>query len=357
MAENDNGHTCLLVAIAKLNVAGFTDENMKRLGNISEQFLSYESFDLAEKCARKNKENKRRDIIAFLKENDTPEKRKQALMKISDSVRNKTFTSSEVKKTERFTGGKWRTICTVPYYPDRILHFAIYNAIKDRVSKTFIKDMYSYDKGIHELTCNLQRAIKQWNKDERIYILSIDVAKYYDSIDTEILSSQIKRLIKDKTILWIIEEILESHKGVVIGMLLSTIFSSLYLTTFDRWCKETLKAKHYFRFADDFIILHSDKDHLKEIAWRMMHYLHYNLKLKARYYNIFDIEKRALDYCGYVHYRTHTFIRKETKQKFVKNRHKPNSVASYMGMLKWCNSKHLIYKTLMLDNGKKYTNI
>ena len=329
---------------------------MKRLGNISEQFLSYESFDLAERMARKNKENKRADICRFLKENNTQEKRKRALMSISDAVRTRTFVSSEVKKAERFTGGKWRTICTVPYFPDRILHFAIYNAIKDRVSKTFIKDMYSYDKGIHELTCNIQKVIREWDKDEKIYVLSIDITKYYDSIDTGILLKQIKRLIKDKTILWIIEEILNSHKAVVIGMLLSTIFSSLYLTAFDRWSKECLKARHYFRFADDFIVLHDDKKFLKEIAWRMMNHLFYNLKLDARYSNIFDIEKRPLDYCGYVHYRTHTLIRKETKQKFIKNRHKPKSVASYMGMLKWCNSKHLIYKTLILDNGKKCTN-
>lgn len=329
---------------------------MKRLGNIVETFLTYEFFDNAERCARKGKENTRRDIQAFLKEYNTPEKRMDALMDIVESVRNRTFKSSDVIKNERFTGGKWRTICTVPYYPDRILHFAIFNAIKDRVSKSFIKDMYSYDKGVHELVHNVRGVIDNWDKTMPIKILSIDIRKFYDSMCIDVLLAQLHRLIKDKTLMWMIEEILRSHGNVVIGMLMSTIFSSLYLTHFDRWAKEELKVKHYYRFADDFIVLHQDEKFLKQIAWRMMHYLFYNLKLEARYFNIFDIEKRPLDYCGYVHYRTHTLIRTKTKKKFVKNRHKPKSVTSYMGMLKWCNSRNLIHKIITLDNGKKRTN-
>lgn len=328
----------------------------KRLGNTEDRFLTYEWFDHAEICARKNKMHKRRDIIEFHKKYNTPEKRRGALMAIVESIRNRTYKSSEVVKMERFTGGKWRIICTVDYYPDRIVHFAIFNMIKDRLSKTFIKDMYSYDKGIHELTYNIRGVIESWDSSLPVKILSIDIRKFYDSMCIEVLIAQLRRLIKDRTLLWIIEEILRSHGNVVIGMLLSTIFSSLYLTPFDRWVKEELKVKHYYRFADDFIVLHHDEKFLKEIAWRMMNYLFYNLKLDARYSNIFDIEKRPLDYCGYVHYRTHTLIRKETKQKFIKSRHKPKSVASYLGMLKWCNSKHLIYKTLILDNGKKCTN-
>lgn len=328
----------------------------KRLGNVEDRFLTYEWFDYAEICARKNKMNKRRDIIEFHKKHNTPEKRKDALMVIVESIRNRTYKSSEVIKMERFTGGKWRVICTVDYYPDRIVHFAIFNMIKERLSKTFIKDMYSYDKGVHELTYNVRNVIRNWGPSKPINVLSIDIRKFYDSMCVDVLLAQLHRLIKDRTLLWIIEEILRSHGNVVIGMLLSTIFSSLYLTPFDRWVKDELKVKHYYRFADDFIVLHHDEKFLKQIAWRMMHYLFYNLKLEARYFNIFDIEKRPLDYCGYVHYRTHTLIRKETKQKFIKSRHKPKSVASYMGMLKWCNSKHLIYKTLILDNGKKCTN-
>lgn len=325
----------------------------KRLGNVEDRFLTYEWFDYAEICARKNKMNKRRDIIEFHKRYNTPEKRKDALMVIVESIRNRTYKSSEVIKMERFTGGKWRVICTVDYSPDRIVHFAIFNMIKERLSKTFIKDMYSYDKGVHELTYNIRGVIESWDSSLPVKILSIDIRKFYDSMCIEVLLAQLRRLIKDRTLLWLIEEILRSHGNVVIGMLLSTIFSSLYLTSFDRWVKEELKVKHYYRFADDFIVLHHDEKFLKQIAWRMMNYLFYNLKLDARYFNIFDIEKRPLDYCGYVHYRTHVKIRKETKKKFIKNRHKPESVASYLGMLKWCNSRHLIYKTIILNNGKK----
>jgi len=42
-------------------------------------------------------------------------------------------------------------------------------------------------------------------------------------------------------------------------MLLSTVISTLYLSPIDRFVREELKVKHYYRFADDFILLHTDK--------------------------------------------------------------------------------------------------
>jgi len=81
--------------------------------------------------------------------------------------------------------------------------------------------------------------------------------------------------------------------------------------------------------------------------------LFYTLKLDVRYALVFNIEKRPLDFCGYIHHKTHVLIRKGTKKKFIKNRHNPKSVASYMGMLKWCDSKHLIHKVTNKNNYAK----
>lgn len=52
------------------------------------------------------------------------------------------------------------------------------------------------------------------------YILKMDIAKYFDNIDKGILLGIIKRKIKDKKLLWLIQEILYAQpriKGEKIG--------------------------------------------------------------------------------------------------------------------------------------------
>lgn len=329
---------------------------MKRIGQFTEYLLSLGNFKNAMAMARKGKEKKRDDIKEFDKLYNTPEKQDIALMALSSLLRDGTFVSTKPIIEDRFTGDKWRKICDVPFYPDRIVHCAVYLCIQDRIAKMFVKHMYSYDKGIHELTYNLRTVIREWG-DKPLNILKFDITKFYDSIDIDVIMFQLRRVIKDIKTLEIIEEMLRLHGSVLIGMLLSTLLSGLNLSPLDRFVKEELKVTHYFRFADDFILLHEDKAFLKNAEWRIKNLLYYELGHLTNYALIFDINKRPLDYCGFVHHRTHVRIRQSTKKKFVKTRNNPKSVASYMGMLKWCDSKHLIYKVINKNNyAKKRSN-
>ena len=87
----------------------------------------------------------------------------------------------------------------------------------------------------------------------------MDITKFYPSIDHNILKSIISRKIKDTKVLEILYEIIDSvngingiyGKGVPIGNYLSQYFANLYLTGFDHWCKEELKCRYYYRYADD----------------------------------------------------------------------------------------------------------
>lgn len=48
---------------------------------------------------------------------------------------------------------------------------------------------------------------------------------------------------------------------------------------FDKFIKRELKVKYYGRYVDDFVIIHDDKDYLKELTKKINHYLEHNLKL------------------------------------------------------------------------------
>jgi len=109
-------------------------------------------------------------------------------------------------------------------------------------------------------------------------------------------------------------------------------------------------VKYYFRYADDIVILSDNKPYLHQILADIKQYLGENLKLTVKEnYQIFPVEKRGIDFVGYVFYHTHTRIRKSIKQNFARMlvaRKNPASIASYNGWLTHCNSKNLQKKLL-----------
>lgn len=319
-----------------------------------DEFFSYENFDMAERKARKNKTHST-GVKAFDRAYPTPEAREKALLKLIEEVRSENYHSTPPVTRQKLTqGGKVRNISIVPYFPDIVYAHAILNVIEARFEKSLIYDVYSYNRGTHLLAKRLQKVIHMWPENEPLCILKIDIKKYYESIICEVLKKQIvEKYIKDQYLIRAICEILDTHKGVTIGMLLSQLFSSTYMNSFDRFVKNELKIRRYYRYADDIMILHTDKASLHTIAWRIKNFLWYELGLETKYWQIFNIKDRQPDYVGFVFFVSHTRVRKKTKKSFIKRRHNPKSVASYMGIMKWCNSRHLIYKILEENNYAK----
>ena len=56
----------------------------------------------------------------------------------------------------------------------------------------------------------MRKAKRKWG--EYYIFLKTDVAKYFDSINKEILLEILKRKIKDKKLIWLIKEILYAQK-------------------------------------------------------------------------------------------------------------------------------------------------
>ena len=75
----------------------------------------------------------------------------------------------------------------------------------------------------------------------------MDVRKFYPSIDHSILKQIIRRKIKDRDLLWLLDTIIDSAEGVPIGNYLGQYFANLYLSEMDQWLKEQKKCKYLFR--------------------------------------------------------------------------------------------------------------
>ncbi len=270
------------------------------------------------------------------------------LKQLHEILKNKTYKTSAYSTFKIFEP-KEREIFKLPYYPDRIVHHAIMNIMKPIFVSIFTADSYSCieGKGIHAASGAVKKALLDLDKTQ--YCLKLDIKKFYPSIDHEILKQLLRRKIKDRDLLWLLDEIIYSAPGLPIGNYLSQYFANFYLTGFDHWIKEIKRMPYFFRYADDIVILSNSKQVLHNLLSEIRIYLSEKLKLTVKEnYQIFPVAARGIDFVGYVHFHKYTLLRKSIKQNFARmmkhNRNKA-SMASYNGWMKHCNAKHL-YKKL-----------
>lgn len=323
---------------------------MKRIGNLYEKVISLENLRLADEKARKGKLRSYGVMVH--------DKRREAnLIALHESLKNGTFRTS---KYHVFTiyEPKERLIFRLPYFPDRILHHAIMNILEPIWVSVFNQSTYSCikNRGIHKCAKDVKKTLKQ-DPDGTRYCLKIDVRKFYPSINHDLLKQIVRRKIKDKRLLALLDEIIDSADGVPIGNYLSQYFANLFLAYFDHWLKEQKRVKYYWRYADDIVILAHDKDSLHKLLHEIRAYLH-GLKLKVKHnYQVFPVDSRGIDFLGYVFYHTHTLLRKSIKQKLCRRVAKLNKrkiaptkevykqqICSWWGWCKYCDSINLMNK-------------
>ena len=146
----------------------------------------------------------------------------------------------------------------------------------------------------------------------------MDIRKFYQSVDHEVLKLIVRRRIKDERLLLLLDGIIDSAPGIPIGNYLSQFFANLYLSYFDHWLKEDKKVRYYYRYADDMVILSSNKSNLHTLKDEIRDYLRDVLKLELKdNWQIFPVGKRGIDFIGYVFYHDHVKMRKKDKEEFL----------------------------------------
>lgn len=219
--------------------------------------------------------------------------------------------------------------------------------------------------GIEGCARHIDKIIEKY-RGKPMYCLKIDITKYYPSIDHETLKKIVRRKIKDKDLLWLLDEIIDSAQGLPIGNYLSQYLANLFLCYFMHRVNEVLKLDAA-EYADDITFFATSKEQLREAFKEIKRILEEELRLKIKgNYQIFPIAKnrydrngRALDYVGYMFFREQKLIRKNIKKNFCHatarlNRRKPpldakaykQAVAPWLGWAKHSDSKHLL-KTII----------
>ena len=157
--------------------------------------------------------------------------------------------------------------------------------------------------------------------------------------------------------------------GLPIGNLTSQLFGNIYMNNFDHWIKRDLRIKYYGRYVDDFVLVHNDKEYLKNCIPRIRMYLNDTLHLELHPEKIhLQHFSKGVQYLGAVIKSNRIYIANRTKgnfheaiekqNKIVKD-HKPiieeqaaflSSMNSYLGIMKHYKSyklrKEMLFKNL-----------
>ena len=117
------------------------------------------------------------------------------------------------------------------------------------------------------------------------YILLIDIRKYFESIDHDVLKQLILPKITNCSqdvidlIYYIIDTSSNSNKGLNLGSEAPQIFAVYYMTPVDIFVKVVKSIKYYGRYMDDIFIIGKTKEELRDLLNQIKEQLS-NLKLQ-----------------------------------------------------------------------------
>jgi RNA-directed DNA polymerase len=200
----------------------------------------------------------------------------------------------------RIRDPKPRHICAAAF-PERVLHHAVMNVCEPVLDRYAIVDSYACQKGKGSIKA-LYRAQKAMQSTH--WYLKLDIRRFFASIDQSVMLRLLKRRIKDKSVLRLFSQVLDSYqtepgKGMPIGNLISQHLSNLYLGYFDHWVKETLRVRHYVRYMDDFVLFSESKNELEAWLVEIEEFLGNQLKLTLKQGTQLNRCRFGLPFLGY----------------------------------------------------------
>ena len=210
-------------------------------------------------------------------------------------------------------------------YIDRIVHrWVVDNFLKPTFIPQFISTSFACleNRGMHRACLYVQDTMKHCKRIwKNYYILKMDIAKYFDNIDKNILWNIIERKIADKDILWVIRQILFSQnreKSIEIGNYTSQMFANIYLNEVDQFIKHKLHIKYYCRYLDDSVLFVKTKKEAINALIEIQKFLKENLKLELNKKTQIFKSSQGVNFCGYKINEYRLKIRDKGKQKLKK---------------------------------------
>jgi len=167
--------------------------------------------------------------------------------------------------------GKRRTLY-IPPWEERIVDLLIYRLLNRRLHQWFSTSSYAYRDhtfGLDRCQSRIRAVLRSARPS--FYLVKRDISDYFASVDHEILLRQLENHIAPDDYLFeiICERIRFDYQdeagqhraamGIPFGCASACVFANVYLTDLDRKI-ESLPDVHYFRYADDMLLLSPSRE-------------------------------------------------------------------------------------------------
>ena len=205
-----------------------------------------------------------------------------------EALRNERYKPKAVRRVEipKPDGGK--RMLGVPTVIDRMIQQAIVQVLQPMYEPLFSENSYGF-----RPKRSAQQAMKQaleYYNEGYTQVVDLDLAKYFDTVNHEILIGMLREQVKDERVIRLIRKYLKSGvmvnglispttEGTPQGGNLSPLLSNIYLTAFDRMLES--RGHKFVRYADDCNIYVKSRRAAERVMANCTKFLEGKLKLKV----------------------------------------------------------------------------
>ena len=250
-----------------------------------EEILDGDNLRMAFKRVKSNKGS---HGVDGMKVDELTQFLKQNIGTLKKSILEGTYRPKPVRRVEIPKPDGGIRLLGIPTVVDRMIQQAIAQILSPKFEKTFSENSYGFrpKRDAKQAIIKAKEYIEQGNK----WVVDIDLAKYFDTVNHDKLMALVAREIKDKRVLKLIRLFLQSgvmingvyidtEEGCPQGGPLSPLLSNIVLTEFDR---ELEKRGHKFcRYADDSNIYVKSKRAGERVMASATKFLEEKLKLRV----------------------------------------------------------------------------
>lgn len=216
----------------------------------------------------------------------------------------------------------------IPTIRDRVVQQALLNILEPIFEPLFHNNSYGFRprRSAHDAIRHVCRALKEG----KTWVVDIDLRKYFDTVNHEMLLDTVNEEISDGSVLRLIRMFLESgvledkvleatEQGTPQGGVISPLLANIYLNKVD-WIMAG-KGYEMMRYADDMVVLCRDQQEAEEALTELRRIVEgrMHLQLHPTKTRIICHSEETFEFVGFMIHRRYLWPRPKTLDKFTEH--------------------------------------
>ncbi len=299
-----------------------------------EKILSKDNMNLAFKRVKANKgasgiDNMQVDeLLQYLKENGN---------QLKEDIRNGKYNPKAVRRVEiPKTDGSKRKL-GIPTVVDRVIQQAIAQQLSEIYEPIFSANSYGFrpNRSCHDAILKAKEIMNNGYK----WIVDLDIEKFFDTVNQDLLISIIRRTIKEDKVVSLIRKYLQAgvlvkgvfektEKGTPQGGNISPILSNIMLNELDKELET--RGLQFVRYADDCVIFTKSRKSAERVMKNITKFIETKLRLKV------NKEKSKVDRPWRIKYLGFSFYQAKGK---IEIRIHPKTIAKFKETIRKITSR------------------